>query len=307
MGKVYLAFVDRGHAGLKNKQADPDATPGKETPFIKSLGRKVQEEEFNQPTADFLIAELKRAGVHVYNVAPDIHDTPLRSRVDYANKIYWQYCSKYGEVNVECVYISIHFNAFDGKFDGDSKDPSGFSVHIYSGQRYKKAGRLADCIINELKNGTKQINRGVKEQDLFVTRETVMPAVLSENGFMDNEREALLMLSPDFQKEVAIEHAKGVCKYFGISYSPSILKGEDDMLARAIVYNSLADIGVAEGLASYLKTVTVKRSVAEQVQVAKELIVVGGTKDGLKADKFTVLAGPNRYRTADAVGKYIGQ
>jgi N-acetylmuramoyl-L-alanine amidase len=218
MGKVYLAFIEGGHAGLLNGKADPNATPGKETPYIKSLGRKIQEEEFNKPTAAKLRDELKRAGVHVYDPAPDVFDTSLKARTDFANKTYWQYCSKYGKDNVVAIYVSIHFNALDSKFDGVGKDPSGFSVHIYKGQTNKKSGDLARCIIDELKNGTKQINRGIVEQDLHVTRETVFPAALTENGFMDNEVESNLMLNPSFQKEVAIEHAKGICKYFGIPY-----------------------------------------------------------------------------------------
>jgi N-acetylmuramoyl-L-alanine amidase len=45
-----------------------------------------------------------------------------------------------------------------------------------------------------------------------------MPAVLSENGFMDVLEEALLMLSEEFQSEVAEEHVKGICNYFGVKY-----------------------------------------------------------------------------------------
>jgi hypothetical protein len=45
-----------------------------------------------------------------------------------------------------------------------------------------------------------------------------MVAILSENGFMDNKREAMLMLDAAFQKEVAVEHAKGICDYFGVKY-----------------------------------------------------------------------------------------
>jgi hypothetical protein len=72
--------------------------------------------------------------------------------------------------------------------------------------------------LDELKKGTKQINRGIVEQNLHVTRETVMPAILTENGFMDNAAEANLMLDKKFQSEVAVEHAKGICKYMGIPY-----------------------------------------------------------------------------------------
>ncbi|MFQ3543667.1 N-acetylmuramoyl-L-alanine amidase [Halobacillus rhizosphaerae] len=82
-------------------------------------------------------------------------------------------------------------------------------------------------------------------------------------------------------------------------------KEEDDMLEKAVVYNSLADVAIAETLAKKLKTVTVSRYVAEKVQVAKELVVVGGKQDDLKADKFTVLSGKDRFETVAEVDKYM--
>lgn len=215
MGKtVFLAFIGRGHAGLLKGKANPNATPGKETPFIKSLGRRIQEEEFNEPVAAMVREHLKRCGVHVYDPAPGEKDVPLKERTDFANKIYWQYCRDYGTENVVAVYVSIHFNAFDASFDGPN--PSGFSVHIYPGSANGR--KLGNAILNELKNGTKQINRGIVEQNLHVTREAKMPAALSENGFMDHPEEALLMLDKGFQNEVAEEHAKGICKYFDIPF-----------------------------------------------------------------------------------------
>jgi hypothetical protein len=82
--------------------------------------------------------------------------------------------------------------------------------------------KLATVVIAELKQGTKQISRGIVEQNLHVTRETVMPAILTESGFMDNATEANLMLNKDFQNEVAMEHAKGICKYMGIPYVAAV-------------------------------------------------------------------------------------
>ncbi|WP_409294079.1 hypothetical protein V1498_12630 [Peribacillus sp. SCS-26] len=88
MTTVHLAFIDGGHAGLRENKANPSATPGKETPVVNSLGRRIQEEEFNEPTAALLIAELKRCVVHVYDVAPGAGDVPLKTRTDTANRIY---------------------------------------------------------------------------------------------------------------------------------------------------------------------------------------------------------------------------
>lgn len=239
MSKVYLAFIGAGHE---------DETPGKRTPYIKSLGRQVREYEFNNPVATAIRAELKRCGVHVYDPAPTDNDS-LKERTDRANKIYWQHCSKYGEENVEAIYVSIHFNAYDGSFSGPN--PGGFSVHIYPGS---KGGRkLAENIISELKNGTKQNNRSIKENNFHVVRETEMYAALTENGFMDNPDEALLMLNKDFQKEVAIEHAKGICKYFEIPYIPEPKPQPKNNVFYRVVTGSFKDMDNAERRVKELK------------------------------------------------------
>jgi hypothetical protein len=84
-------------------------------------------------------------------------------------------------------------------------------------------------------------------------------------------------------------------------------KGEEDMLAQAIVINGYSDFPAAEPLSVKLRCpIYVRNAIAKGTQVAKELIVVGGNKDGLTADKFTVLAGADRYETAAAVKKYLG-
>lgn len=196
MSKILVALCD-GH-GME--------TSGKRTPYIPELGRFIKENEFNRAAVNILKEELERCNIDVLLVAPTDKDTPLSQRVALAN-------SKGAN-----IYVSIHYNAFDGKFDDN--DPEGLSVHIYPGHRSKQAGKLASCVHKYLKQGTKQVDRGIKENDFYVLRKTSMPAILTENGFMDNKREALLMLDKNFQKEVAQEHAKGICDYFGKSYVP---------------------------------------------------------------------------------------
>lgn len=204
---VYLVIGSGGHGAN---------TAGKQTPFIESLGRVVHEHEFNSPVFDIMAEDLRRHGVDVYDDSAGDYDAPLTSRTNMANSKYKEYIAKYGKDSVKCVYVSIHFNAIDGKFDGH--DPSGFSVHIQPGELKNESGKLAQILLDQLKEGTKQISRGIVEQDLHVTRETIMPAILSENGFMDNEEEALMMLDKSFQQEVGIEHSKAILKYFGIPY-----------------------------------------------------------------------------------------
>lgn len=181
-------------------------TNGKRTPYIASIGRFIRENEFNRAVVKFLDIELRRCGFRTLLVAPTDADTSLTAR------------TKLALANKADAYISIHYDAFDGKFDGDAKDPSGHSIFVYPGA--KASHNLANAIYAELRKGTSQKSRGVREANFQVLRDTykTMPAILSENGFMDNEREALLMVNAAFQKEVAQEHARGICTYFGVKY-----------------------------------------------------------------------------------------
>jgi N-acetylmuramoyl-L-alanine amidase len=191
----YLIALDDGHGS---------GTAGKRTPFIKSLDRQVRENEFNEKVTFYLKAELERCGFRTLLTAPTDEDTPLKERTNHANKM-----------GADAL-ISNHFNAFDGKFDGAGSDPEGHSLHIYFED--VNGRRLAECIAKYLKQGTKQVYRGIIEQNLHMTREFNKAGVLVENGFMDNEKESLLMINEEFQREAAKEQARGVCDFFGVPY-----------------------------------------------------------------------------------------
>lgn len=191
----FLIAVDDGH-GIN--------TTGKRTPFIPSIGRYIPENEFNRAVAALLVAELKRCGFRVLETAPGDTDHSLKSRVDRANN---------AKAN---LLVSIHYNAIDGKFDGAGKDPEGFSAHI--DKTRGNSEKFARIALKHLAEGTPQKNRGLVIQDLYITRESKMPAVLFELGFMDNNREALLMISKAFQTECATEIAKAVCEFYAVKY-----------------------------------------------------------------------------------------
>jgi len=192
----YLIAIDDGHGAN---------TKGKRTPPIKELHyRQIRENEFNKEVANYLNLELKRCGFRTIFTAPTNFDTSLKARVNRANKMKAD------------LFVSIHYNAFDGTFE--AANPSGHSVHIYP--RSVESRRVAQYVLKELNKGTPQKSRGIKESNFYVLRKTKMPAILSENGFMDNKREALLMIDKGFQKEVAREHAIGICNYFNIRYIP---------------------------------------------------------------------------------------
>jgi N-acetylmuramoyl-L-alanine amidase len=193
MSKKLIA-LDDGH-GM--------GTAGKRTPPIAELGgRVIHENEFNRAVVKLTNIELKRCGFDTLLTAPTDADTSLSARTNLAN-------SKKAD-----FLISFHFNAMTGRFETSKAE--GFSVHVHS-LKYESA-KLGKIVLKHLAQGTKQKNRGLVQQNLHMTRETKMPAILIEFGFMDNKREAMLMIDNDFQKECAIEVAKAVCEYYGVAY-----------------------------------------------------------------------------------------
>lgn len=175
-------------------------TAGKRTPVVPELGRFIKENEFNRAVVKYMDEHLKYIGFKTLLVAPTDADASLVTRTNLAN-------SRGAD-----AYFSIHYDAM-GNVWGSAE---GHSIFVYPGSTTSK--KLAECVAEFLKQGTAQKWRGIKEQNFHVLRETKMPAILSENGFMDNKREALLMIDASFQKEVAREHVQGICKYFGVTY-----------------------------------------------------------------------------------------
>lgn len=181
-------------------------TSGKRTPILpgglkSETGNYMHENEFNRAVVKYLDAELKRNGFSTLLVAPTDADTPLKTRTDLAN-------SKKAD-----IYVSVHANANTAKWG----DWGGMETFVCKGS--KNSERLGAAIHKNLKQGSKQRDRGIKEGNhLWVIKKTDMPAVLVEAGFMDNLEEAKLLLSDAYRKECAVEIAKGICEYFGVTY-----------------------------------------------------------------------------------------
>ena len=53
---------------------------------------------------------------------------------------------------------------------------------------------------------------------LAILRQTNMPSILIEYGFMDVWDEAKKMVNPVHQKSCAESTCKAICKYFGVTY-----------------------------------------------------------------------------------------
>jgi len=116
------------------------------------------------------------------------------------------------EKNKVDLFVSVHVNAGGG---------TGEEILIIG--RGGHAEIAANKVLPFLVSAGSWTNRGVKTQNVLVLRETSMPAILTENGFIDNVADATKLKDPNFHRALAIAHAKGLCDYFGIQFKPDIL------------------------------------------------------------------------------------
>lgn len=173
---------------------------GMETAGKRSPDGLLRENMFNRAVAALLDGHLRRCGFKALLVAPGDNDVPLSTRTAAANKAKAD------------LYVSIHANAFRAVWNG----ARGIETFHFPGSTAGK--KAAEILHRHLLTGTKLPNRGVKSANFHVLRETDMPAVLVECGFMTNPEEAALLMSGAYQAECAEELARGICELYGVAY-----------------------------------------------------------------------------------------
>jgi len=108
-------------------------------------------------------------------------------------------------------FISIHHNSIDNAPTANGVLTLYSNIvqdGIFGGKldsnRIEKSKSMATLINNNIANKLNLNNRGGQDQNLFVCRNTNMPAVLVETGFITNKEEAIRCSDPDSQQKVAV-------------------------------------------------------------------------------------------------------
>ncbi len=128
------------------------------------------------------------------------HDTyvSLQRRVDIANQ------------SRGVLFVSIHFNACV------SEDAEGIEIFYYpntSNSRVHASRKLASYVLYHVIDTTEAVSRGVKKGNFHVIRETSMPAVLIEGGFLTHQGERSRLKDRAYLNKLASGIAKGVDRY----------------------------------------------------------------------------------------------
>ena len=138
---------------------------------------------------------LSEKGVKVRLTRKNEVDLDLPPRVSFAN-------------NTDAdIFVSIHANASRGK----RRDINGLETFYYRGWR----GRLLAKKIQKqiLRVSPASPDRGVKQGRFYVIKNTRMPAVLVEIGFLTGRLDARRLEKNAHRKRIAYAIAKGILEY----------------------------------------------------------------------------------------------
>ncbi|SLL32579.1 N-acetylmuramoyl-L-alanine amidase [Mycobacteroides abscessus subsp. abscessus] len=103
-------------------------------------------------------------------------------------------------------YLSIHINAGGG---------TGFESYIYPGVG-APTSMYQEAIHEQIVKETGFNDRGMKSANFHVLRETKMPALLTENGFIDTTADVNRLKDSSFITRIARGHVKGLEKAFSL-------------------------------------------------------------------------------------------
>jgi len=188
-------LIDNGHG---------KETPGKRSPIWLD-GSQVFEWEYTRRVAKNIVSRLTGDGVVSSLLVPEDADVPLNERCRRANTI----AKLAGAKNT--LLVSIHLNAFNGK-------ARGWEVHTYTGQSISDT--YATVMWNEAR---RQLPGRIMRSDqsdgdpdfdsnFAILRDTICPALLTENLFMDHPDDCAFLLKPEGQKAIEDLHVYGIQK-----------------------------------------------------------------------------------------------
>lgn len=187
-----IVLLDNGHG---------KETAGKRSP-IWSDGSQLFEWEFNRDIVRRIAEKLQADGVPYRILVPEENDISLSERVKRANEI-----AK--ENNGKVYVLSVHANAGGG---------TGWEVYTSPGET--KADAIATVFAEEAQrvfvpDGWRMRfdyadGDPDKEAAFYILKHTSCPAILTENFFMDTEKDCRFIMSDDGREQIADMHVAAI-------------------------------------------------------------------------------------------------
>jgi N-acetylmuramoyl-L-alanine amidase len=192
------------------------------------------------------------------------------------------------------IFISIHINAGGG---------IGFESYIYNGSVSSSTIAYQNIIHEEIVKATGWNDRGKKRENYAVLRETKMPAILTENGFIDNTTDANKLKNDSFLDKIAQGHVNGIVKLFNLkkNSTPSgvthIVQAGDTLWGISQKYGvTIEQIKEANGLTS------------DTIYIGQKLIIpIGGcyVREFKVGDKVKIKSSATHYATGQNIPSWV--
>jgi len=188
-------LLDNGH-GLN--------TPGKQSPQWPDSPQLI-EWRYTRELVERIEQRLRQAFVLVQRIVPEYKDIPLWERCARVNQIARNYGSS------KCLLVSIHVNA------SSTGNARGWEIHTGKGQTLSDV--FARYFWNEAKTTLPAVSpmRGDHsdgdpdwDSNFAILRDTICPAVLTENLFMDNHEDCLFLLSEEGKSTLTDIHVNAI-------------------------------------------------------------------------------------------------
>ncbi|KAA6303109.1 MAG: Sporulation-specific N-acetylmuramoyl-L-alanine amidase [Candidatus Ordinivivax streblomastigis] len=193
-------LIDNGHG---------ENTLGKRSPKWPD-GTQLFEWAYTREIAQRVESELLKKGIDAERIVKENVDISLSERCKRANAI----ATKVGVKN--CFLVSIHNNAASGTAQG-------WEVHTYI-----KSSKTSDDDATVFWETAKELlPAGTKmrrptatgcpawKSNFAIIRDTICPAILTENLFMDNPDDCRYLLSPEGKTAIVNIHVQSILKIAG--------------------------------------------------------------------------------------------
>ncbi|MFS0722586.1 N-acetylmuramoyl-L-alanine amidase [Paenibacillus sp. 1P07SE] len=178
--KIYKVVIDAGHGGR-----DPGAI---------SITKR-QEKEFNLSVALKIKALLdKEPRIQPYMTRSDDTFVELADRAKFANDLKAD------------LFLSIHANSFRPEVTG---------TETYYNRQSSRA--FADVMHKHLVKATGLPDRKVRQANFAVIRQTTMPAILIEAGYLSNRHDDSVLAKNEVRDRIAQEMVAGIKSYLKLS------------------------------------------------------------------------------------------
>lgn len=105
------------------------------------------------------------------------------------------------------LFLSVHCNYYE-------KDSSISGLECYYCKGASEGRDYAEKIITEIEERGNIVSRNAKPADYYVLKNTSIPAVLVEVGYLSNYNERTNLMTEEYQERIAIELVEGVVKGF---------------------------------------------------------------------------------------------